>query len=151
MDLTEQFLPDYNKWLETVKHLLPNGEEKKESVTPENNNGAETDLDLAKKFYDFNNLPPLKCTFLGPGKAVKFSKVTINTWLIQDENGYQWYIPQWLVFTQPQNNFLGFNNEKPNDGHVYLITYKGLKTLENKGTQHICEVLKKIPYGSGGK
>ena len=146
MDLTNEYLPAYKKFLETVKEETPvqNGVEKKTDETKPVEN---SDLELAKDFYDFNTLPPLKCTFLGAGKPVKFSNLTVQTWLIADENGYQWLIPQWLIFTQKQNNFLGFPNEKPNDGHVYLITYKGKKQLPNNGTQHICEVLKKIPYG----
>lgn len=146
MDLSNEYLEKYNTFVKSVQEKTPveNNQEKKTTEKAPVNN---SDLELAAKFYDFNTLPPLKCTFLGAGEPVKFSNLTVNTWLIADENGYQWFIPQWLIFNQKQNNFLGFQEEKPNDGHVYLITYKGKKQLPNNGTQHICEVLKKIPYG----
>lgn len=154
MDYTKEILKKYpnisvspDGKTVVVENAQPNEttEEKSEEKTEKkevNNN----DLELAKLFYDFVKFPPLRGTFLGEGNVVKFSTYDIKTWKIKTKDGYEWYIPQWQTFTTEQNNFKGFQNEKPNDGHEYLITYKGIKKLENNGTMHVCEVLKKIPY-----
>ncbi|MES3019385.1 MAG: hypothetical protein V4721_16480 [Bacteroidota bacterium] len=107
---------------------------------------AVDERDPLEYIYDFEKFPPLLCKFIGPGPGVIAQGRPLKTWAVEalDKEKTQWLIPQWSIFSEVQNSFLGFQSEDPGK-FIYQLTYKGVNQLEGGGIKFMVEILKKFP------
>lgn len=126
------------------KPAVKNAEEKKDLPAVDQPGGEKNEADQLKYFYDFEKFGSLQAKFLGAGPVIPFTAGAIPTWKMQELDGTEWLIPQWVVFNQEQGSFKGFANEKAEE-FIYHISWYGMKNLPNGGKIHDMKILKKLP------